>query len=227
MREDDDVSGDGDVGDGDAGDGDTSGTGGASGDGDGDSSKTGGTTGDGDATGGTGNETALEECDTPSIDRLQQWLASGEGPTVPTTGSLLESDGMGGHVAKAEFTSASEWHVLVIWLANEFDASVDLSASSGFTLTYSATSDFYIQLRPGFEWSGGAKWHMPIPSTGGQTVTATFPFSADVWQERLGTPPHTFEAALADARGLVPVGNSVNELTFSGLHIHGFEPPCL
>jgi hypothetical protein len=140
---------------------------------------------------------------------------------------LLQADGEGGYIAQATFTSSNEWHVLVIWLANEFEASVDLSGSSGFTLTYSATADFYIQLRPAFEWSGGAKWHMPIPSSGGQVVTHTFAFDASDWEERLGAVPHTFEAALADARGLVPVGNSQNEISFHSLRIDGYEPPCL
>jgi hypothetical protein len=176
---------------------------------------------------GSGGQPPLEECATPSIDRLQQWIASGEGPTEPATGTLLvEKDG-GGYVAEAAFTSASEWHVLVVWLGNEFGASIDLTASSGFTLTYSSTAEFFIQLRPASAWSGGAKWHMPIPNSNGQVVTQTFPFEADQWIQKLGTPPHTFEEALADASGFVIVGNTINELTFHSLRIDGFEPPCL
>lgn len=187
----------------------------------------GGATGSGGMGAGSGGLPTLEECATPSIDRLQQWIASGEGPTEPATGTLLvEKDG-GGYVAEATFTSGSEWHVLVVWLGNEFGASIDLTASAGFTLTYSSTADFFIQLRPAAEWSGGAKWHMPIPSSSGQVVTQTFPFEAAQWTEKLGTPPHTFEEALADASGFVIVGNTINDLTFHGLRIDGFEPPCL
>ena len=46
----------------------------------------------------------------------------------------------------------------VSWLKNQFGAQVDLTASSGFTLTYSATDKLYVQLRPGKHWDGGAKW---------------------------------------------------------------------
>jgi hypothetical protein len=131
-----------------------------------------------------------------------------------------------GYVAQAEFTKP-EWHVLVILLGNKFDASVDLSASSGFMLTYSSTADFYIQLRPAAYWSGGDKWHMPIPGTQGQVVTSFFPFDASAWQERLGTPSHTFAEAQANARGMVVVGNQPNLLSFYGLRIDGYVPECL
>ena len=170
----------------------------------------------------------LAECSGPSIDRLQHWLASGEGPTVPQKGSLLNEED-NSYVARATFTSNDEWHVLVIWLGNEFGASVDLKVSPGFTLSYSATSDFYIQLRPAFEWNGGHKWHLSVPSTGGQRVTSFFPFQASTWKkvDALGTPPHTLAEAQADASGLVVVGNTQNTLAFFSLRIDGFSPPCL
>src|SRR5687767_14173050 len=67
------------------------------------------------------------ECATPSIDRYQQWLASGEGTTVPATGSLLVPvRGGDRYAARISFLNA-EWHVAVVWLANQFDAQVDLS----------------------------------------------------------------------------------------------------
>lgn len=171
------------------------------------------------------NPHPISECDTPSIDRLQKWLASGEGPTVPSSGSLLVPNGEY-HIANARFTSSTEWHVLSIWLGNEFGASIDLTGSSGFTMTYSASADFYIQLRPAEEWSGGNKWHMPISSSGGAVITTFFPFDASKWEQRLGSVPHTFKSALADASGFVIVGNTVNELSFSGLRIDGFVPTC-
>src|SRR5688500_9953858 len=72
------------------------------------------------------------ECATPSIDRLQQWLASGEGTTVPATGSLLVPvRGGARYAARVTFVNA-EWHVAVVWLANEFEAQADLSKSAGF-----------------------------------------------------------------------------------------------
>lgn len=178
-------------------------------------------------TGGAGDvPNSVDECDTPSINRYQKWLASGEGPTLPQTGDLLVSSG-DGFAAEATFTTDNQWHVLAIWLGNEFGASVDLSASQGFTLTYSATADFYIQLRPAAEWSGGSKWHLPIPSTEGALVTTEFSFEAAEWTERLGPPPHSFEDALGDASGFVVVGNKENALKFTSLSVDGYEPPCL
>ena len=166
------------------------------------------------------------ECATPSIDRLQQWLASGEGTTVPATGSLLVPVGRR-YAAKVTFVNA-EWHVIVVWLANQFEAQVDLSRSHGFWLTYSATDDLYVQLRPASHWSGGEKWLTLVPSTRGRLVTRFFSFSPDRWTTlpELGTPSYPFGSALGEARGLVFVGKTANTLTFRGLRVHGYRPPC-
>ncbi|MDQ7808910.1 hypothetical protein Q5425_34675 [Amycolatopsis sp. A133] len=167
------------------------------------------------------------ECATPSIDRLQQWLASGEGTTVPATGSLLVP-GKHGYAAKVTFLNA-EWHVAVVWLGNRFEAQADLSRSAGFLLTYRATDDLYVQLRPASHWSGGDKWLTPVPSTGGRLVTRFFSFSPRRWTSlpELGTPSYSFASALPEARGLVFVGKTPNELEFRGLRIDGYRPPCL
>ena len=167
------------------------------------------------------------ECATPSIDRLQQWLASGEGTTVPATGSLLVPAHRG-YAAKVTFLN-DEWHVVVVWLGNQFEAQADLSASRGFRLTYSATEDLYVQLRPASHWSGGAQWLTPVPSTNGRMVTRFFSFAPQVWTSlpELGAPAHSFESALAGARGFVFVGKTANELDFRGLRIDGYVPPCL
>lgn len=81
----------------------------------------------------------LRECATPSIDRLQQWLASGEGTTVPANGSLLVPL-RGGHHGKPRYAAQvafvnAEWHVVVVWLGNRFEAQADLTRSAGFRLT--------------------------------------------------------------------------------------------
>ncbi|MEU4806193.1 hypothetical protein [Actinosynnema sp. NPDC023587] len=166
------------------------------------------------------------ECRTPSIDRYQQWLASGEGTTVPATGSLLVRE-RHGYAAKVAFLSA-EWHVIVVWLGNEFEAQADLTRSSGFWLTYSATDDLYVQLRPGSQWSGGDKWLTLVPSTRGKTVRKFFSFSPDkwTWLPELGKPAHTFASALSEARGLVFVGKTPNKLEFRGLDVNRYRPPC-
>lgn len=167
------------------------------------------------------------ECATPSIDRYQQWLASGEGASVPATGSLLVRE-RDGYAAKVTLLNA-EWHVIVLWLGNKFEAQTDLSASSGFLLTYSATDDLYVQLRPASQWSGGNKWLTKVPSTGGKLVRKFFSFSPKAWTTlpELGTPPYSFASALGEARGLVFVGKTPNTLDFRGLRVDGYTPPCL
>nr|CEL15527.1 hypothetical protein [Kibdelosporangium sp. MJ126-NF4] len=167
------------------------------------------------------------ECATPSIDRLQQWLASGEGTTVPATGSLLVREGHR-YAAKVQFLN-NEWHVVVLWLGNQFEAQADLSTSSGFWMTYSATDDLYVQLRPASHWSGGDKWLTLVPSTGGQLVRKFFSFSPKAWTTlpELGTPSYSFASAVKEARGLVFVGKTPNKLDFRGLRIDGYQPPCL
>lgn len=167
------------------------------------------------------------ECATPSIDRLQQWLASGEGTTVPATGSLLVRE-HGRYVAKVKFLN-DEWHVVVVWLANQFEAQVDLTRSAGFWMTYSATDDLYVQLRPASHWSGGDKWLTLVPSTGGKLVRKFFSFNAGAWTTlpELGAPAYPFASALSEARGLVFVGKTANALEFRGLDINRYTPPCL
>nr|WP_186763077.1 hypothetical protein [Lentzea tibetensis] len=167
------------------------------------------------------------ECATPSIDRLQQWLASGEGTTVPATGSLLVRE-RDRYAAKVTFLNA-EWHVIVVWLGNKFEAQADLSRSSGFWLTYSATDDLYVQLRPASHWSGGDKWLTLVPSTRGKLVRKFFSFAPDKWTTlpELGKPTYSLASALTEARGLVFVGKTPNELDFRGLRVDGYRPPCL
>jgi hypothetical protein len=166
------------------------------------------------------------ECATPSIDRYQQWLASGEGTTVPATGSLLVREG-GRYAAEVTFLNA-EWHVAVLWLGNQFEAQADLTNSAGFRLTYSATDDLYVQLRPASHWSGGDKWLTLVPSTHGKVVTKFFSFAPRAWTSlpELGMPTYSFASALTEARGLVFVGKTPNKLDFRGLRVDGYQPPC-
>ena len=169
------------------------------------------------------------ECATPSIDRLQQWLASGEGTTVPATGSLLvPARGKERYAARISFLN-EEWHVAVVWLGNQFEAQADLSRSAGFRLTYSATDDLYVQLRSASHWSGGAQWLTRIPSTHGRTVSRFFSFRPQAWTSlpELGAPAHPFAEALSEARGFVFVGKTANEIEFRGLRIDRYTPPCL
>ena len=186
------------------------------------------TPGSPDAAPGSPDAAPLSECPgKPSIDRLEEWLASGEGQTVPATGSLLVAEG-DHYVAKVKLVGA-EWHVVVVWMGNQFEAQEDFSHASGFTLTYSATDDLYVQMRPGSHWSGGDKYVTAIPSTNGQVVTRTFSFAASAWTTlpELGVPSYPYADALREVRGLVFVGETPNDLAFYGLRVAGFSPPCL
>ncbi len=168
------------------------------------------------------------ECATPSIDRLQQWLASGEGATEPATGSILVPKGRHDYAAKIKFLS-NDWHVMVVWLGNKFEAQADLSKSAGFSMTYRATDDLYIQLRPASKWSGGDKWVTKVPSTRGKLVTRFFSFRPSKWTTipALGKPAYPLSEALPEARGFVFVGATPNVLEFQGLRIDGYRPPCV
>ncbi|MCX2951132.1 hypothetical protein [Lentzea sp. NEAU-D7] len=174
------------------------------------------------------NASRGRECATPSIDRLQQWIASGEGATEPATGSILVPKGRHGYTAKIRFL-ADDWAVMVVWLGNRFEAEADLSESAGFWMTYRATNDLHVQLRPASFWSGGDKWVTKVPSTGGRLVKRFFSFRTGDWTylPALGKPSYPLADALDDARGLVFVGNTKNDLEFQGLKIDGYRPPCV
>ncbi|GAA3623324.1 hypothetical protein C8D88_110189 [Lentzea atacamensis] len=176
----------------------------------------------------TANAAHGRECATPSIDRLQQWLASGEGATEPATGSILVPGNRHDYTAKIKFL-ADDWHVMVVWLGNEFEAQADLKHSRGFWMTYRATDDLYVQLRPASHWSGGDKWVTKIPSTRGELVKKFFGFNEKNWTTlpELGKPAYPLSEALDDARGLVFVGKTPNDLEFRSLRIDGYRPPCV
>ncbi|RJQ82037.1 hypothetical protein D5S17_03715 [Pseudonocardiaceae bacterium YIM PH 21723] len=163
-------------------------------------------------------------CDKPSIDGLQHWIPS-EGTMVPTTETLIQDGSK--WFTRVEF-KGSEWHTFVVWLGNKYGGQADLTKSAGFTVTYSSTDDFYVQLRPFSHWSGGDKWLTTLPSTGGQLQTKTIKFDAASWTylAELGKPDYTFASALTDASGLVFVGKTPNKLEFRALPIDGFTPPC-
>jgi hypothetical protein len=169
----------------------------------------------------------LSECPGGSIDRFQSWLATREGTMVPAEGSILRGAG-DDYVGQVEWLNA-EWHVVPVLTANRFEAQADFGAARGFWLTYSATDAFYVQMRPGFAWDGGAKYLTAIPSTGGAVQTRFFSFDATAWTtlSALGTPDYPYEQARAAVRGFVFVGETPNVIAFHGLRVDGYEPPCL
>jgi len=119
-----------------------------------------------------------------------------------------------------------EWHVIPVYLGNTFNAQADLSASSGFLLTYSSTSNMYVQLRPASHWDGGNQYATMIPSTGGVTRSQFFSFAKANWKSIFLDPGYPYELALQEARAFVFVGQTPNTVVFSGLRIDGYIPPC-
>ncbi|HET6279868.1 MAG TPA: hypothetical protein VFH73_02850, partial [Polyangia bacterium] len=171
----------------------------------------------------------LMECTTPSIDRIQVWVASmGEGDMVPAGGTILVPEG-GRTVGKIEFRG-NGWHVVPVYPTNTQGAGqFDLSQSAGFTLTYSATSDFYAQMRPANHFGGGTQWGTKIPGTAGATQSFFVALSKANWGAIPGlsaVPPWTFEEAVAQVRAFVFVGNTPNKITFYGLRFDGYVPMC-
>ena len=167
----------------------------------------------------------LQECTTPSIDRIQYFGASGEGTTIPMNGTLLVKEG-NRYVAKEQFLR-SEWHVMEVLIGNTFSTQVDLTTSKGITLTWSATADLWIQMRPGFHYGGGAQWATKIPNTAGLVKTQFFSLDPAQWTgDLLGKPTWSYAMARAAVRGLVFVGNMPNVITISGLRIDGYVPMC-
>jgi hypothetical protein len=167
----------------------------------------------------------LEECKTPSIDRIQYFGASGEGRTVPMSGTLLVKEG-DHYVAKQQYLGA-EWHVTEVLIGNNFNTQVDLTASKGFTMTYSSMADLWIQMRPGFHYSGGAQWVTKVPATNGQVQRTFFPFDPASWTTiSLGKPTWTYAMARAAVRGLLIVGDKPNVFAISGFRIDSYIPVC-
>ncbi|HXI56611.1 MAG TPA: hypothetical protein VNO55_11170, partial [Polyangia bacterium] len=141
------------------------------------------------------------------------------------SGTLLVKDGTR-YVAKEQFLK-NEWHVMEVLIGNNFNTQVDLSNSKGFTLTYSSTADLWIQMRPGFHYSGGAQWVIKVPNTAGMLKTQSFSLDAAAWGTiSLGKPTWTYAMARAAVRGFVFVGDMPNVITISGLRIDGYIPMC-
>jgi hypothetical protein len=170
---------------------------------------------------------ALAACPKPSIDHLEVWEAHGGSLKPPVGGNLFVKEG-DHHYVQVDFLPGGEWHEIVVPIVNALTKQTDLSASLGFTLTYSATADLWVQLRPLSHPHGGEQWTAKIPSTGGTTKLLFVPFAPDGWGMLLGTPPFPFAQALKDANFFNFVGppDSTNHLVVRGLRIDGFVPDC-
>jgi hypothetical protein len=105
---------------------------------------------------------------------------------------------------------------------------VDLSASLGLTVTYSATAPVYLQMRAASNYNTGEHYLVQLPATGGELQSVFLPLSADRWTSlpRLGTPKMPFADMVKQVRAFFFVGDVPNTLTFTGFLIDGYVPPC-
>jgi hypothetical protein len=133
-----------------------------------------------------------------------------------------------GYVGRADYDGL-DWREFVVYLMNSDNSQVDLTNSSGFWLTYSATAEFWVQLRPIPPLYNGPKKHvMRLPPTGGQMQTHFFPFSAEKWTTISAFPPPDYPLAdaLKAARSFDFICRTPNTVVFYGLRIDGVAPPC-
>jgi hypothetical protein len=95
-------------------------------------------------------------------------------------------------------------------------------------LSYSATADLWVQLRPLSHAHGGEQWTAKLPSTGGQPQDLFVSFAPASWGMLLGDPPFPFAQALRDANffNFVAPPTSTNTFVVRGLRIDGHTPPC-
>jgi hypothetical protein len=169
----------------------------------------------------------LAACPKPSVDHLEIWEAHGGSLKPAVGGNLLVKEG-DRHYAKVDFLPGGEWHEIVVPLVNSMSKKTNLGASKGFTITYSATADLWVQLRPLSHQHGGEQHTAKLPSTGGLVKELFVPFTTDAWGMLLGTPPFPFSQALEDANFFNFVGppGTANSFVVRGLRIDGFIPPC-
>jgi hypothetical protein len=170
----------------------------------------------------------LTECSPgPSLGRLQLWRAHGN--TVPGPQSnLLVKEG-DRHVATVRFTAPAppSWSEAVLYLTNVAEAARDLRTSSGFTITYSATADLWIQLRGTVKRDGGDQHVAALPATGGAVSKRSIRFAPEDWTflSRLGKPNHAFADAVRTAVLFNFVGQT-NEVTVHDLRFDNYVPAC-
>jgi hypothetical protein len=164
------------------------------------------------------------ECATPSIGRLQQWTAHAN--TIPATGSLLVKQGER-FVAKVRFMGGV-WSEVVMPPSNSLATVADLSKSAGFTITYSASADLWVQVRGSVQPHGGDQHVVRLPATAGKSETLSVRFSPDQWTflPALGKPRVALSDVLKSVTILNFVGNTANDVTFHDLRFDNHLPMC-
>ena len=159
----------------------------------------------------------------PSLGRLQLFRAHAN--TVPATGNLLVREGER-YVAKVRFTGAN-WSEVVVPLANNEARAADLSQSAGFTISYSATAELWVQIRGTVQPHGGDQHVVRLAPTGGQVQTRSFRFVPEEWTQRLGPPRVTLADVVKSAIMFNFIGIAANDVTVTSLRFDSYAPMCL
>ena len=167
----------------------------------------------------------ITECAAPSLDRLQRWTAHAN--TTPSSGNLLVPEG-GHYVARVSFPGGGLWSEVVVPVNNDKSIPGDLNQSAGFTITYSATADFWAELRGTVQPHGGNQNAVKLPATAGSVSTLSFRFVQADWTfvPALGRPTVTLASVLPSALFFDFVGNTPNTVAFYGLRFDNYLPEC-
>jgi len=168
----------------------------------------------------------LVECPGGSLDRFQKWLAHALVTGAAADSSILVTEG-NRQVARASFPGG-DWSEVVVLLGNAANASIDLSMSAGFDITYGATADLFIELRGTVQLHGGDQHAIKLPATGGTTVTKHVPLDPAAWTfiDTLGKPTVAFADVVRTANMFDIVGDTANVVSFSGLRFDNYVPVC-
>jgi len=162
----------------------------------------------------------------PAIHQITKWWATTEGSMTPSSGTLVKKEN-GKSVARVTW-NGNEWHVVPVWIGNQFEFNADLRASKSLTLSYQAPGDFYIQMRPGPHWSGPAQWGTKFSKSPDKVTTVRVPLEEASWGliPGLERANFSFNEALSAVRGMVIVGREPGTYLFTGMLIDNFTPPC-
>ena len=117
---------------------------------------------------------------------------------------------------------------MVVLVANSATGQADLTKFGGMTITYSATAEVYMQLRPATKEHGGDQHIVKLPSTNGMFATKYYPFTSDSWtfHPELGKPTFPLETALKTARLLDFVSPRAVTFVVQSLRFGEYAPPC-
>jgi hypothetical protein len=176
---------------------------------------------------GFGAGPLIECAAAPSVGRLQLWTAHGNVVPGPPANLLVKVGDR--QVAKARFTAVAQpsWSEAVVFLTNAAEASKDLRTSAGFTITYSAVADLWVQLRGTVQRDGGDQHVALLPATRGAVAKHSIRFAPQDWTflPGLGKPRQPFAEVLRTAVLFNFLGQT-NDVVIHDLRFDNYVPAC-